>query len=99
MKKTKKISKRTKMRLVAALILFGFSISMLSYKLITYMKDINDVKNEKEALEGQIADLLENEEVLKVDIEKLKDPEYVAKYAREKYLYSKDGEYIIRIVD
>ena len=30
---------------------------------------------------------------------KLQDPEYVAKYAREKYLYSKDGELIIKIVD
>ena len=33
------------------------------------------------------------------DIKKLKDPEYVARYAREKYMYSKDGELIIRLPD
>ena len=37
-----------------------------------------------------------NEE-LKREIEKLKNPEYLAKYARENFLYSKEGEYIIRI--
>ena len=30
-------------------------------------------------------------------VTKLQDPDYVARYAREKYLYSKDGEIIIRI--
>ena len=34
-----------------------------------------------------------------VKLEKLQDPDYVARYAREKYLYSKDGEIIIRIPD
>ena len=27
----------------------------------------------------------------------MQDPEYIARYLREKYLYSKDGEDIIRI--
>ena len=27
----------------------------------------------------------------------MQDPEYIARYLREKYLYSKAGEYIIRI--
>ena len=34
---------------------------------------------------------------LKVEVNKLKNPEYVAKYAREKFLYSKDNEYVIKI--
>ena len=38
-------------------------------------------------------------QVLETDVKKLQDPDYVAKYAREKYLYSKDGELIIKIVD
>jgi cell division protein DivIC len=42
---------------------------------------------------------LDKEEELKDEINKLKDPEYMARYAREKYLYSKDGELIIRIPD
>ena len=32
-----------------------------------------------------------------MEIQKLKDPDYLARYARENYLYSKDGEYIIKI--
>ena len=31
------------------------------------------------------------------EIQKLRDPEYLARYAREHFLYSKDGEYIIRL--
>ena len=50
-------------------------------------------------MEGKLADLEEQEEILKTDIQRLEDPEYVAKYAREKYLYSKEGELIIRIPD
>ena len=33
------------------------------------------------------------------DIIELKDKEYIARYAREKYLYSADGEYIIKLPD
>ena len=51
----------------------------------------------KSDLELQLSSLQNNEETLKVDIQKLKDPEYIAKYARENYMYSKDGEYIIKI--
>ena len=43
--------------------------------------------------------LEDEEKVLSSDIEKLKDPAYIAIYAREKYLYSKDGELIIRLPD
>ena len=32
-----------------------------------------------------------------MDVDKLQDPDYIARYAREKYLYSKDGEFIIKI--
>ena len=46
-----------------------------------------------------IEELTDEEKVLNSDIKKLEDPEYVARYAREKYLYSKDGELIIRIPD
>jgi cell division protein FtsB len=30
---------------------------------------------------------------------KLEDPDYIAKYVREKYFYSKEGEVILRIED
>ena len=41
--------------------------------------------------------LKNKEKKLKVDANKLQDPDYIARYAREKYLYSKDGEFILKI--
>ena len=37
------------------------------------------------------------EDILKSEVNKLKDPVYVAKYAREKFFYSGKNEYIIRM--
>ena len=57
------------------------------------------MKEQKKELEDRIASLKEEEKVMESDIQKLEDPSYVARYAREKYLYSKDGEIIIRMPD
>ena len=48
-------------------------------------------------LEIELADLKDKELKLRLDAERLQDPDYIARYAREKYLYSKDGEFIIKI--
>ena len=42
-------------------------------------------------------DLLSEEEKLVSEVTKLQDDEYVARYAKEKFLYSEDGEVIIRM--
>ena len=42
---------------------------------------------------------MKEQDSLKSEVVKLQDPEYVARYAREKYLYTKDGETILKIVD
>ena len=60
---------------------------------------ILNIREEKLLLESKLASLQNEEDELNSDIKKLEDPEYVAKYAREKYMYSKDGEIIIRIPD
>lgn len=52
---------------------------------------------EKIDLNEKILLLREEESKLKADASKLEDPDYVARYAREKYMYSKDGEIIIRL--
>ena len=43
--------------------------------------------------------LLEEEASLNSEVIKLQDPDYVARYARERYGYSKDGEKILTLVD
>ena len=83
------------------LLFFGtVSLVIIGYFFISftsYLANIRKLKIEKENLQQELINMKENEENLKVEIQKLKDPEYVARYARENYLYSKDGEYIINI--
>ena len=50
-----------------------------------------------EELKKKLVTLKEKEDELKLDASKLQDPDYIARYAREKYSYSKDGEIILRI--
>lgn len=74
-------------------------MSTLGYNLIINISSILSMKQQKKDLVSKIESLKEEEKVLESDIQKLEDPTYVARYAREKYLYSKDGELIIRIPD
>ena len=50
-----------------------------------------------ETLKISYSEKLEEEENLKNEINKLQDPEYMARYTREKYFYSADNEIIIKI--
>ena len=52
---------------------------------------------EKRALNDKIVSLKEEKKELESDIKKLEDADYIAKYVREKYFYSKDGELILRL--
>ncbi len=65
----------------------------------SYWLQITAKYQEKKQLEEQILALKEKAESLRVDVERLEDPDYVARYAREKYMYSKDGEIILRLPD
>lgn len=74
-----------------------FVIGALLFTVGNYWVKIIQKYQEKNVLSSQLVELKKQEAELKVDVEKLQDPDYVARYAREKYLYSKDGEFIIRI--
>ena len=67
------------------------------YVFSTYFLKIYNIYVEKQDLQKQITQLASEEEKLKNEVNKLQDPEYIARYAREKYSYSKDGEYIIKL--
>lgn len=96
---SKKNNKKAKKRIFLSFIFFGAIIGSLSYSFFTNVGKIIEIKNEKQALNVKLSDLKDEEEALNSDIKKLNDPDYVARYAREKYLYSKNGELIIRIPD
>ncbi len=96
---TKKKTTKLKYRMclfvpVCLLLLMTIFVTIGSYWL-----QITAKYQEKKQLEEQILALKEKEESLRVDVERLEDPDYVARYAREKYMYSKDGEIILRLPD
>ena len=72
-------------------------IITMTFTIGKYWVEIFDKYKEKQELEEKLAELQAEEKALKLDADKLQDPDYVARYAREKYLYSKDGEFIIKI--
>lgn len=59
--------------------------------------EISGKYKEKNDLNEELNRLKEKEEELSTDVQKLQDPEYVARYLREKYLYSKSDEFIIKL--
>ena len=94
----RKIKKSKKAR---RLFVFGMNsiifISAMTFTIGRYWVDIISKYQEKKSLEKELIALKEKEEELKVDANKLQDPNYIARYAREKYYYSKDGEFIIKM--
>jgi len=90
--KKKKLKRKTLMLFV---LLFGFTAIVLSS--YNYIVDIYRMSKEKKELKEELKELKEKEKELKLDASKLQDSDYIARYAREKYFYSKEGEYIIKI--
>lgn len=93
----RKVAKVTKRRLtvfgtisLVAIVYFCFT---LGYHLYT----IYNLRVQKNELEETYSKLQNEADDLQIEIDKLNDPDYLARYAREKFSYSKDGEYIIKI--
>ena len=90
-------TKQYKRRIIVFGSLSCLVIILFIYNLISYICTINNLSNEIEEKERILLELEINNKITTEEIEKLKDPNYLAKFARENYLYSKDGEYVIRI--
>ena len=95
-KKKKKVKKKAK-RMVTFGLVSILLIILIVFTLLSVFVEIYDKYQEKKDLENKLLLLEEKQESLETDVKKLEDPEYLARYAREKYFYSKDGELIIRI--
>lgn len=96
MAKKKKVKKKAR-RMVTFGVASFLLIILISITLFSVFTEILDKYREKHELENELIALKEKEKELENDVKKLEDPEYLARYAREKYFYSKDGELIIRI--
>lgn len=93
MKKTKKEKKRL---FFISLILILLVVSMVKSVAHDWTQ-ILDNNNKLQELTKEYNLLLEDEEKKVSELTKLHDDDYLARYAKEKYMYSADGETIIRI--
>lgn len=80
-----------------------FSVVVFIVVLIsTISNDLQQIisnKKETEELNQKYVELLEEEASLSSEVTKLQDPDYLKRYAREKYMYTMDGEKILTIID
>lgn len=77
-------------------ICFIFIFLVVSFFVVN-MYDIYKLNKEKAKKEAEYVELQEESEYLKNEIVKLRDPEYLAKFALENYSYSKNGEIVIQM--
>lgn len=92
-----KASKKDKRRILFWALLILIVVSYLGVFTYNYWSKILINYQERESLEEEYQNLLSEEKKLSSEATKLLDPEYVAKFAREKFMYTKAGEKIIRI--
>lgn len=97
MKKEKKATKKDKRRIFILVLILIPLFTVFIANMFGYWSQIYNNIKEKKELEDKYALELEEEQKLNSEINKLQDAEYIARYAREKYLYSKEGEIIIKI--
>lgn len=91
-----KISKKAKRRLALFGTLAVLIIIYFVFTLVTVTNDLYRLKVEEKKLTNNLNELKTDASSLKTEITKLQDKDYVARYARENYLYTKNGEYVIK---
>ena len=90
-------SKKEKRRIVMiTFLVFALSAFLIKSVFSDWVQILNNNKQIHQ-LSDQKKNLLDEEASLKAETTKLENPEYVARYAREKYLYSAPDEIIIRV--
>ena len=93
MKKTKK--EKNRLFVISAVIIL-LIVSLVSSVTEDWTK-IMENKSKITSLNKKYNNLLGEEEKLVSEVTKLQDDDYVLRYAKEKFLYSEDGEVIIRM--
>lgn len=93
MEKTKKEKKRL---FVISTVIILLIVSLISSVAGDWTK-IMENKSKITSLNKKYNDLLSDEEKLVSEVTKLQDDEYILRYAKEKFMYSENGEIIIRM--
>ncbi len=93
----KKVSRKSRRRLMTFGIVSLFAIGYFCFTLFGYVYKYFSLKNEERSLNNELYHLNEEKAYLKNEMIKLNDPEYVVRYAKEKFLYSSEDEFVIRL--
>ncbi|MDI2585689.1 MULTISPECIES: septum formation initiator family protein [unclassified Psychrobacillus] len=95
--------KAKKVRLFRRLAVFGIMSLALVGFLITTLINSNQALEEKqlqkEKVSEELAKVQEEQEMLKLQISKLNDDEYIGKLLRKEYFLSEEGEIIFTLPD
>lgn len=95
------LSKRRKRGLFRRLVMFGtFAIISSAIMLTTILSQsnaINEKVEKQQQLSKELSTLQKEEKILREEIVKLNDDEYIAKIARRDYFLSDDNEIIFNI--
>ena len=94
----RKTTKSIKRRLVITVPVTLAIIVVTTVASALELDKIKNYKDEEKRLTEELEVLKKEAETLNIKITKYSSPDYIARYAREKYLYSKPGEKIV-IVD
>ena len=92
-----KKSKKEKKRLFLITIMICFLLGILISSVYKDWIQILNNKSAEIALNKEYEDLLEKESELNSEITKLQDDAYLARYAKEKFMFSANGDTIIRM--
>lgn len=95
----KKVSKGAKHRLTWLAPICLFIVGYFIFTLVTTTINLYNLHEEEKYLNNKLTNLKTDAKSLKNEINKLQDKEYIARYARENYLYTKNGEYVIKLDD
>lgn len=95
----KKFTKYERRRITLFVTFFIILIVFMGTNIFPDWLKISSNKKELALLETEYEDMLSTEESLKAEVQKLKSPEYVERYAKEKFYYTKENEIIIRKTD
>ena len=97
MPKVKKKENKQKKRLLFLGLTSVVVITITTITIGSYWVEIFEKYQERNALELELYELRAREAILRLDADKMQDPEYIARFARERFLFSKENEIVLRI--
>ena len=92
-----KKSRKERKRLFIITIVIIFLLTLLVGSVYKDWQQILKNRKTENELSKRYEKLLEDETRLNAEITKLEDSEYLMRYAKEKYMLSKDGDIIIKM--